>query len=158
MAHGTLIYERSAGEPPLEGQHSVTSSKVTVYPVHLRISCCLGQRAWHEETNPNEWERLVAEYDRGFESRCDFCVWHGLATNPLDFWKRRWRPDNGGRLVEVETQMSGPLAGGGSVEHPRKPAVVGCHWARIGSIAAARGRTMHQQPLDQRHVTNRNRT
>jgi transposase-like protein len=59
-----------------------------------------------------EWQRLVAEYERGFESRREFCGRYGLATSTLDYWRRRGRSDTGGGLVEVEIETGGPLAGG----------------------------------------------
>jgi hypothetical protein len=58
-----------------------------------------------------EWQRLVAEYERGFESRRDFCDRYGLATGTLDYWRRRGLSDTGGGLVAVEIETGGPLAG-----------------------------------------------
>ena len=37
-----------------------------------------------KKRTPKEWQRLVAEDERGFESRWDFCERYGLATSTLD--------------------------------------------------------------------------
>lgn len=65
-----------------------------------------------KKRTPAEWRRLVAAYDRGWESRRDFCEKHGLATSTLDYWRRRNRAAGGGRLVEVEIEADGSSAGG----------------------------------------------
>ena len=59
-----------------------------------------------------EWRRLVAEYERGSESRGEFCERRALSMSTLDYWRRRVRGDAGGRLVQVEMETGGPLAGG----------------------------------------------
>lgn len=59
-----------------------------------------------------EWRRLVAEYERGSESRREFCERRALSMSTLDYWRRRSRSDAGGRLVEVEIERGGRLAGG----------------------------------------------
>lgn len=59
-----------------------------------------------------EWRRLVAEYERGSESRREFCERRALSMGTLDYWRRRSRADAGGRLVEVDIETGGPLAGG----------------------------------------------
>ena len=65
-----------------------------------------------KKRTPKEWQRLVAEYELGQESRREFCDRYGLATSTLDYWRRRGRSDTGGGLVEVEIEMGGPLVGG----------------------------------------------
>ncbi len=64
-----------------------------------------------KKRTPKEWQRLVAEYERGFESRWDFGERYGLATSTLDYWRRRSRSDTGGGLVEVEIETGGLWAG-----------------------------------------------
>ncbi|MFN0126773.1 MAG: IS66 family insertion sequence element accessory protein TnpA [Verrucomicrobiales bacterium] len=51
---------------------------------------------------PKDSQRLVAEYERGSESRREFCERRALSTSTLDYWRRRSRGDAGGRLVEIE--------------------------------------------------------
>ncbi len=58
-----------------------------------------------------EWRRLVAAYERGSESRREFCERRALSMSTLDYWRRRSRTDAGGRLVEVEIETGGPVAG-----------------------------------------------
>lgn len=59
-----------------------------------------------------ESRRLVAEYERGSESRREFCERRALSVSTLDYWRRMSRADAGGQLVEVEFETSDPLAGG----------------------------------------------
>jgi transposase-like protein len=64
-----------------------------------------------KKRTPREWRRLVAAYELGCESRRGFCERHGVAASTLDYWRRRVRGDAGGRLVEVQMETVGPLAG-----------------------------------------------
>lgn len=65
-----------------------------------------------KKRTPKEWRRLVAAYERGRESRREFCQRHRLATSTLDYWRRRDRAACGGRLVEVEIEADDSSAGG----------------------------------------------
>jgi hypothetical protein len=65
-----------------------------------------------QKRTPKEWRRLVAEYERESESRRGFCEWHGVAASTLDYWRRRVRGDAGRRLLQVQMETGGPLAGG----------------------------------------------
>ncbi len=61
---------------------------------------------------PKEWRRLVAEFERGSESRRAFCERRTLALSTLDYWRRRSRAEADGRLVEVDIGPGGALVGG----------------------------------------------
>lgn len=58
-----------------------------------------------------DWRGLVAEYERGSESRREFCERRALSTSTLDYWRRRRRADAGGRLVEVAIEPGGSFTG-----------------------------------------------
>ncbi len=61
---------------------------------------------------PKKWRRLVAEFERGRESRREFCERRALALSTLDYWRRRSRAEADGRLVEVDLDPGGALVGG----------------------------------------------
>jgi hypothetical protein len=65
-----------------------------------------------KKRTPKDWRRLVGEYERGIESRREFCQRRALSMSTLDYWRRRSRGETGGRLVEVEIETDGSLVGG----------------------------------------------
>lgn len=49
-----------------------------------------GRRSGLDRT---EWERLVAEYEHGDETRRAFCDERGLSVSSLDYWRRKLREE-----------------------------------------------------------------
>ncbi len=54
----------------------------------------------------------MAEFERGGESRHEFCERQTLALSTLDYWRRRSRAEADGRLVEVDLDPGGAFADG----------------------------------------------
>lgn len=48
------------------------------------------------------WERLVAEYERGDETRRAFCDERGLSVSSLDYWRRKLREETAARPGFIE--------------------------------------------------------
>jgi hypothetical protein len=96
-----------------------------------------------KKRTPKDWRRLVAEYERGSESRREFCERRGLSMSTLDYWRRRIRADAGGQLVEVEIETGGSFVGGvGAPVVITWPSGV-CVELGAGSVSAAVLGAMH---------------
>ncbi|MFW6039156.1 MAG: IS66 family insertion sequence element accessory protein TnpA [bacterium] len=57
-----------------------------------------------------EWERLVAEYEHGEETRQAFCVERGVSVSSLDYWRRKLREEQAPGFIEL-----GSMSAGGAV-------------------------------------------
>jgi transposase-like protein len=84
--------------------------------------------------------RLVAGYERGDQSRADYCAAHGMAVTTLDYYRRRYRRADTG-LVAIDLRGETPAEAGGVAVVLGNGRRLEIEWAGLARVAD------HGQPL-----------